>query len=190
MEDFKGLKIRTQPGLSKVAIRTLGSAVVTAPIPKSFELISKGTVDAMLNGHSVALAFKYSRYLKHVTDFPGMLGSNSFSFFMNRKTWDGLSKKDQEAILSVSGEKAAIRVGGALDRQNNAGLRVIKKTGAQAHMASPELVKTVRGKLAFIEQNWLKSAASRNIDGAEALAYFKKTATELAAAGKKKMMKK
>lgn len=178
-DDLKGQKVRTQPGISKFAIDKLGGSVMVTNVPASFELISKGTVDAMLNGHSIALAFKYARYLKHVTDFPGMLGTNSFSFIMNRKTWDGLAKQDQEAILSVSGPKAITRVGFAMDGQNRAGLRMIKKEGAQAHDASPEFVAEAKKRLAFLEERWIKSAGTRGVNGNEALAYYKSTAQAL-----------
>lgn len=183
--DLKGEKVRTAPGVSKFLMSKLGGSVVVTQVPASFELISKGTVDSMLNGHSIALAFKYARYLKNVTDFPGMLGTNSFAFIMNQKTWDGLSKQDQDAILSVSGPKAITKVGFAMDGQNRAGLRMIKKFGAQAHQASPEFIADAKKRLAFLEADWIKKADGRGVNGAEALAFYKKTATTLDAKFKK-----
>ena len=181
LEDLKGYKIRTSAGPSKGIMDKLGATVVTAPTPKSFELISKGTVDGLLNGNSTVLAFRFARYVKHVTEFPGMLGTNSFAFFMNGKTWDGLPAEDKKAIESISGEKAAMKVGRALDGQNNAGKRAILKNGGISHNASPEFMAVIRERAAFVEQQWLKNAAEKGVDGAAALAYFKKTAAEITA---------
>jgi TRAP-type transport system periplasmic protein len=179
--DLAGFKIRSASGPLRHALSNLGAVAVTIPVPKSFELISQGTVDGMLNSGSIVAAFKYARYIKHVTEFPGKLGANSFSYIMNKKTWDGLPAEDKKAIESVSGEHMIRRLGAAYDRSERYGGILIKKAKGKIQRADAAFVKAVRAKTRFIEDDWVKKASARGIAAQAALDYFRKTGKEVTA---------
>jgi TRAP-type transport system periplasmic protein len=188
--DLEGFKMRTSPGLAKLMMGKLGATVVTSPGVKQFEFISKGTVDGTLTGNGAVISFKYARYLKHVTDFPGKFGNSSFSFIMNKKTWDGLSAQDKKAVTSVSGEKAIRRVGIAWEKFDRKALMVLKKNNVTVEKASPQFLADVTKRVGFLEKSWVAKANKKGVDGAAALAFYKKTAAQVTQQTRKIFMKK
>ncbi len=92
-------------------------------------------------------SFKLGSVVKHATLFPGGFYSSSFGFFMNEDKCNKLSKEDQDAIMSVSGENIARIAGKVWDKYDAAPLEELKKTEAYTIIrASPELVKGVQEK--------------------------------------------
>jgi len=188
--DLKGFKMRTSPGLAKVIMGKLGATVVTSPGVKQFEFISKGTVDGTMTGNGAVISFKYARYLKHVTEFPGKIGNSSFSFIMNKKTWDGLSAADKKAVDSVSGEKAIRKVGIAWEKFDKKALFVLKKNKVPVEQASAKFLADIKKRVGFLEKGWVKKADKKGVDGAAALAFYKNTAAEVTKQTRKIFMKK
>ncbi len=69
--------------------------------------------------------------IKYATLFPGGFYGSAFGFFMNEDKWNKLSKADQDAIMSVSGEALARLAGKAWDKTDRAALEVMKKADIQ-----------------------------------------------------------
>ena len=92
---------------------------------------------------------------------------------MNEDKWNKLSKADQDAITSVSGEALARLAGKAWDAADRASLEEMKKAGIQILDASPELVAGVKERAKAIEDKWVQSATAKGVDGAKVLAEFR-----------------
>lgn len=183
--DLKGFKMGVTPGTVKEMLQALGAATVAAPGIKSFEMISKGTVDGNMAPLFAAQALKHSRYIKYITEVPGGLQRQAFVFFMNQGTWDNLSAEDKKVIENASGEKLGRRIGSVLDKfeQNNV-KKQFSGEGVTFFKADAAFVADMKERLAFVEKDWLQDAKSRGIDGPAALEFYKKTASEVAAAAK------
>ena len=110
--------------------------------------------------------------IKYATLFPGGFYSSSFAFFMNEDRWNKLSKQDQDAIMSVSGEHLARLAGKAWDDTDAAALARMKQVGIQISEASPEFIKSVQERAKAIDEKWIKDATAKGIDGAKVLAEF------------------
>ncbi len=110
--------------------------------------------------------------VKYATLFPGGFYSSSFGFFMNQDKWDKLSKQDQDAITSVSGEPLALLAGKAWDATDAAALEEMKRANIQISPATPELVAGVRERAKAINDKWVKDATAKGVDGAKVLAEF------------------
>ena len=178
MEDFKGLKVRTSAGTGVKVFTALGATPMAIPGPKIFENFSKGVVDGVATPYIAVGAFKIVRYVKHTTDVPGSFYSSIFYVAMNRKKWDALSKADKDVVMQASGENLARTSGKAWDAGAAGVIRKLKKAGAKIHGASPAFVAELRKRLAFVEQDWIKQAARRGVDGKAALAYFRAQAAK------------
>ena len=126
-------------------------------------------------------AFKLEKVVKYGTIFPGGFYGSAFGVFMNEEKWNKLSKADQDAIMSVSGEHIARMAGRAWDAADKDGMEAMKAAGVTFINASPQLIKDVQAKAAVVEQKWIKDAASRNVDGAKALAEFRQELKNVAA---------
>lgn len=174
VEDLAGLKIRTGGGIAEETARALGASAFVKPAPESYELLSSGVADGTFFPLESIISFKLGTLVKHATLFPGGFYSSAFGFFMNEDKWNKLSKQDQDAISSLSGEALAVLAGKAWDAADAAGLEELKRIGtAQISAASPELVKGVQERAKAIEDKWVKDATARGVDGAKMLAEFR-----------------
>src|SRR5690606_33124430 len=114
------------------------------PAPESYELLSSGVADGTFFPLESIISFKLDTVVKHATLFPGGFYGSAFGFFMNEDKWNKLSKQDQDAIMSVSGEAIARLAGKAWDATDRAALEVMKKANIDVQPASPELIKAVQ----------------------------------------------
>jgi TRAP-type transport system periplasmic protein len=172
VEDLAGMKIRTGGGIAEEMARALGASAFVKPAPESYELLSSGVADGTFFPLESIISFKLGSVVKYATLFPGGFYSSSFGFFMNQDKWDKLSKQDQDAITSVSGEALALLAGKAWDATDAAALEEMKRANIQISEATPELVKGVQERAKAINDKWVKDATAKGVDGAKVLAEF------------------
>jgi TRAP-type transport system periplasmic protein len=181
VEDLAGMKIRSGGGISEEMARALGASAFVKPAPESYELLSSGVADGTFFPSESIISFKLGSVIKYATLFPGGFYSSAFGFFMNEDKWNRLSKDDQDAINSVSGEALARLAGKAWDAADNAALEEMKRVGMQVGEASPELIKGVQDRAKVIEDKWVKDATAKGVDGAKVLAEFREEVKRVAA---------
>ena len=181
VEDLAGMKIRSGGGISEEMARALGASAFVKPAPESYELLSSGVADGTFFPAESILSFKLGSVIKYATLFPGGFYSSAFGFFMNEDKWNKLSKQDQDAIWSVSGEPLARLAGKAWDAADAAAMDEMKRVGIQISEASPELIKGVQERAKGIEEKWVKDATAKGIDGAKVLAEFREEVKRLTA---------
>jgi TRAP-type C4-dicarboxylate transport system substrate-binding protein len=181
VEDLAGMKIRSGGGISEEMARALGASAFVKPAPESYELLSSGVADGTFFPSESIISFKLGSVIKYATLFPGGFYSSAFGFFMNEDKWNRLSKEDQDAITSVSGEALARLAGKAWDAADNAALEEMKRVGMQVSEASPELIKGVQERAKVIEDKWVKDATAKGVDGAKVLAEFREEVKRVAA---------
>ena len=181
VEDLAGLKIRTGGGIAEEMARALGASAFVKPAPKSYELLSSGVADGTFFPLESIISFKLGSVIKYATLFPGGFYSSSFGFFMNEDKWNKLSKQDQDAIASVSGEPLALLAGKAWDATDAAALEEMKRVGIQISTPSPEFIKGVQERAKAIDDKWIKDATAKGIDGAKVFAEFHEELKRVAA---------
>jgi len=181
VEDLAGMKIRSGGGISEEMARSLGASAFVKPAPESYELLSSGVADGTFFPAESILSFKLGSVIKYATLFPGGFYSSAFGFFMNEDKWNKLSKQDQDAIWSVSGEPLARVAGKAWDAADAAAMEEMKRVGIQISEASPELIKGVQERAKTIEEKWVKDATAKGVDGAKVLAEFREEVKRVAA---------
>lgn len=135
LEDFKGMKIRMTGGMATEMMKLLGGIPVTIPMPQNYENLQKGVIDGMSAPGEAIAGFRLYEVVKYYTIVPTTCVTQEL--IMNKKTWNSLPPDIQEAIMSVSGENAAIRMGGGCfdrawaglsDKVEKAGYPMIKYT--------------------------------------------------------------
>ena len=165
IDDIQGLRTRTSDGIpSKIAAR-LGATPITAPVTEAYQMLSKGIIDSVILPPDSIYSFKMDQYLGHMTRIPKGLYSSTFFLVMNKGKWDALSKEDQDAIMSVSGEDLAMEAGKVWDDQDRLAIQSFKERGMQIADADPELIAAIEARLAPITAEWLQMAESKGIDG-------------------------
>jgi TRAP-type transport system periplasmic protein len=181
VEDLAGMKIRTGGGIAEEMARALGASAFVKPAPESYELLSSGIADGTFFPLESIISFKLGPVVKYATLFPGGFYSSSFGFFMNQDKWDKLSKQDQDAINSVSGEAVALLAGKVWDATDAAALEEMKRANIQVSVATPELVAGVQERAKAISDKWVKDATAKGVDGAKVLAEFREEVKRLEA---------
>ena len=171
--DLAGMKVRSGGGISEQSAKILGASPFVKPAPESYELLSSGVADATFFPSESIKSFKLDKVIKYATVFPGGFYSSSFGFFMNEEKWNKLSKVDQDAIMSVSGESLARLAGKSWDNADREGWESLKAAGATIQDASPAFVADVRKRTEPLVQDWIKAAKAKGIDGDKALSEFR-----------------
>lgn len=179
--DLAGMKIRSGGGISEASAKALGASPLVKPAPESYELLSSGVADGTFFPSESIKSFNLDKVVKYATYFPGGFYSSAFGFFMNEDKWNKLSKQDQDAILSVSGEALARMAGKAWDAADKIGLEGLKAAGATIADASPAFVTEVRTRTEPLVQEWIKSANAKGVDGAKVVAEFREELKKVAA---------
>lgn len=165
IDDIKGLRMRTTDGIPSQIARKLGATPITAPITEGYQMLSKGIIDSMILPADSIYSFRMDQYLEHMTRIPNGLYSSSFFVVMNKAKWDALPEQDQKAIMRVSGEHLAIEAGKVWDDQDKMATAAFKERGMNVSDASPALLADIESRLASIQEDWIKLAQSKGIDG-------------------------
>jgi TRAP-type transport system periplasmic protein len=181
IEDLAGMKIRTGGGIAEEMARAMGASAFVKPAPESYELLSSGVADGTFFPLESINSFKLGSVVKHATLFPGGFYGSAFGMFMNEDRFNKLSKEDQDAIMSVSGENIARIAGRAWDGADKLAFEEMKKVGIQISEASPELIKGVEEKAKAIIDKWIAAATAKGVDGAKVYAEFKAEIKNVAA---------
>ena len=179
--DLSGMKVRSGGGISEASAKALGASPLVKPAPESYELLSSGVADATFFPSESIKSFNLDKVVKHATYFPGGFYSSSFGFFMNEDKWNKLSKQDQDAITSVSGEALARLAGKAWDAADKVGIEALKAAGVTMVDANPAFVADVRKRTEPLISDWVKAANAKGIDGTKVFAEFHEELKKVAA---------
>ncbi|HWE73884.1 MAG TPA: TRAP transporter substrate-binding protein [Stellaceae bacterium] len=182
MDDFKGLKVWVATPNMVQALGDFGATPVTGAAANSmFDYMSGGIVDGAVTGKGSLISFQLARYTKFITYFPGQLGYNAETFFMNKRKYDSLSAEDKAIIDKVSYENLSRFAGQGFVDQDNLADPLIKQNGIQTRVASPEFLEQLKSRVSFFKDNWFKDAKARGIDAQAAYDYFAQQSQEIAA---------
>lgn len=181
LEDMKGKKMRIGGGLVNTLAERLEVTPISAPAPKSYELLQQGVVDGTFLPAEQQSTLRLSEVTTNLTLFPKGLYTTAFSIIMNPDTLGSLSQQDRDAILSVSGEKLSRLAGAAWGKADQDGILAAKEAGVNVVFLGPDdaIVKEMNKLEEGIDQAWIDSVSDRKADAKAALAYFRKNVNEL-----------
>jgi TRAP-type transport system periplasmic protein len=142
VDDFKGLKLRTQASPAHLAaFRALGANPVALPIDETYQAVQTGVVDGLENANSMLLANKYPEIAKHVSLTKHLFGM--LFVFINPKFYDGLSEPDRTLITNAVRDAEAFNLKLSLEAEKNS-VEGLRKAGATVTEVTPENLKQMR----------------------------------------------
>ncbi len=168
--DLKGMKLRVGGGVVNELASSLGAVPLMKPSSKSYEILSHGVADGILFPAETVTAFNLQNLVKYTTIVPDGMYNTSFFLVMNKDRFKSLSEKDQEAIMSVSGEAFARLAGSVWDAADAAAMEELKANGNEITVANDAFLEEIKERSAPLEAAWIKEAEKRGVDGAAALA--------------------
>jgi len=184
ISDLKGMKVRVGGGIGGEVGKKLGIVGVRVPAPKVYETVAQGVAEGVFMPMETKVSFKLKEVAPYSLIMPGGLYYGSFVFAMNPDKFNSLSKKDQDAIMSVSGEVLSKVAGQMWDKVDASGLEDAKKAGNTITIADAATKAAFDKLAAQIEQEWIAKAAKKKVDGAKVLADLRKIARDYDAAKK------
>jgi TRAP-type C4-dicarboxylate transport system substrate-binding protein len=169
MDSLKGAKIRIGGGFAQEAAKALGVVPIQAPVTQAYEILAGGAADGIEFPAESVTAFKIDKVLDQGLIVHGGLYTVSFFVVMNEAKWNNLSKQDQDAILSVSGEALARNAGKVWDKADAMALDTIKREG-KVTLATPDKdqMAAIQAALQPHVASTLTQIAATGIDAATA----------------------
>ena len=179
LDDYKGLKMRVGGGMMNDVNQALGGVNVAVPAGQIYELLSSGVADGTLMGGEGYDSFKLTKVVNYVTTVPGGLYGSVWYIVMNKGAFNKLSKADQDALMSVSGENIAKLGGGVFDSAEKVGREHMKADGVKFTVADKAVIDAIAKDTQFLRDKWLADAKSLGVDGAAALKMYEDETAKL-----------
>ena len=173
MSELGSRKVWALPGAAAVAAKASGAGVVSSPATKVHEYVSRNVTSAFLGiSKDGAQSYKVAPYTKSITLFPRKVLSPSFSVFIRQDIWDKISDEDQAAIMAVSGEALARKIGERYTALEAKARQKFMDAGVAFVDASPEFYADIQAATAHIQDAWLTKANEMGIDAQAALDFY------------------
>ncbi|MBT2301944.1 TRAP transporter substrate-binding protein [Variovorax paradoxus] len=169
VDDIQGLKLRSPSPTVSQGISLLGGVPVVKPAPDIYEMVSGGLLDGAVFTTPDSLSFKLTTVVPKAHIVEGGFSATVIVLAMNPAKWQALSKADQDAIMSVSGEKLALGVGTAYDKAEQEALEATRKAGGTVERLSPAVVAAMKQKTLPVEQATYEKARKRGVPDPVAL---------------------
>ncbi len=167
LADLKGAKLRTPGATTIPVVEAIGATPVQKPLTEIYELAAAGIVDGTLLSREPAQAFNLLESLKYLTEIKGGLYTASQAIIVNEAKWKSIGPKDQEAIMSISGEHMAAEIARVTDEQDRKAVDKMKELKLTVEQASPEVMTQLKTALAPVEQAWIKAAKAKGMANPE-----------------------
>lgn len=165
LEDIRGGKWRSASFWHKDFLQNIGATPITMPWSDE---IFKALKDGRLDGLMVNVDSGYDLKIHEVA--PSILLSKDlwlghiYFLAMNRDTWKGLAKEDQEAIRRAA--EASYKVlGDLMSSCFDSQIEILKKGGAQVRILEPEEVKLWETATDYrrIQAAWVKEQEEKGV---------------------------
>jgi TRAP-type C4-dicarboxylate transport system substrate-binding protein len=180
-DDLKGQKIRVGGDVPKAIVEAFGGVVITQPAPKSYEILSAGIADGIMFPTESLKSFNIANLVPYTTYVKGGLYSSSFWFAMNKKKFDGLSKADQDAVMSVSGEHFARLAGAGWDKADQEGREAMKAAGGKIQEMSPAFIGELKKLTEKLEADYAAKMDKMGLNGKDVIRTFRAEVEKVAA---------
>ena len=177
--DLKGMKVRLPGGIASRIGEAFGAVAVSVPAPKVYETLSSKVAEAVFMPIETHKSFRLSEVTKYVLRVPGNLYDGSFAIVMNPKKFESLSKEDQAAVKSATGEKISAYAGAKWGAADKVGYDAAKTAGTTVTDATPQMLDELKKVAAALEADWVKRASGKGYDAAAALKELRETAKSL-----------
>ena len=110
-------------------LNALGATGIGLPLPQIPPALSKGVIDGVTLPYEIAPAVKTPDLVSHFSRLAGSqprLGTNVFTFLMNKNSYEKLSAANRKVIDDNSGRNIAEMAGHNWDAIEEPGLKVVK----------------------------------------------------------------
>jgi TRAP-type C4-dicarboxylate transport system substrate-binding protein len=156
LDNLNGLKIVVGSKITSEVAAALGGAPLAFPINQYYEVLQRGTADAVQIGWTAFQPFKLAEVTKYHLDVP--LGSAPGYVFMAKKKFDSLPPEAQKILMANAGEQESRQFGKFWDDVNNEWRdATLKLPGHTALKLTPAQDKAWHERVETVANDWAKS---------------------------------
>ena len=169
MADLKGLKLRAASRAGVWLLDALGATGIGLPLPQIPAALSKGVIDGVTLPYEIAPAVKTPDLVSNFTTLAGpqpRLGTNVFTFLMNKNSYDKLPDDLKKVIDNNSGRNIA-KWGGQNWRDiEEPSLKIVKSRKKNKFHVIPEgEVAKMRKAAQPVFDKWFTEVKKAGLDG-------------------------
>ncbi len=173
LEDLKGKKIRSVGAVHAEWLKAMGASAETMDSPEMNEGLQRRTLDGVIQSWSGMRTFKTFPLVRQSQLAP--IGVIPFLLLMNRKTFDGLPKDVQDAIMKYGGDTFAKSAGSAYEDVAQEIRATVEKEGKiqLTELSSAEKAQYAE-RSQVVHKWWIQKSPNGEKIYAETLALLKK----------------
>lgn len=174
MEDLNGLKLRAASRGGVWLLNALGATGIGLPLPEIPPALSKGVIDGVTLPYEIAPSVKTPELVDYFTTLAGpqpRLGTNVFTFLMNKNSYAKLPKDLQKVIDDNSGRNIAEMAGRNWEAIEEPGLADVKALSKNKfHVIEAAEVERIKAAAQPVFERWFAEMKKINVDGPALLA--------------------
>ncbi len=174
MADLKGLKIRAASRGGVWLLEALGATGIGLPLPRIPPALSKGVIDGVTLPYEIAPAVKTPDLVSHFSKLSGSqprLGTNVFTFLMNKASYNKLSRELKKVIDDNSGRNIARAAGQNWVDIEEPGLKVVQsRKKNKFYTIAPDEVARMKEAAKPVFERWFGEMKKVGVDGPALLA--------------------
>ncbi len=174
MADLKGLKIRAASRGGVWLLEALGATGIGLPLPRIPPALSKGVIDGVTLPYEIAPAVKTPDLVSHFSKLSGAqprLGTNVFTFLMNKASYNRLSRELKDVVDANSGRNIARAAGQNWVDIEEPGLKVVQsRKKNKFYTIAPAEVAKMKAAAEPVFERWFSEMKKVGVDGPALLA--------------------
>ena len=169
LADLKGKKIRAASRGGVWLLEALGATGVGLPLPQIPQALSKGVIEGVTLPYEIAPAVKTAELVSHFSTLSGSqprLGTNVFTFLMNKDAYEKLPPDLRKVIDDNSGTNIAQAAGENWRRIEGPGRKVIEAQAKNKfHVISEAETAKIKTAAEPVFDRWYGEMNKIGIDG-------------------------
>jgi TRAP-type C4-dicarboxylate transport system substrate-binding protein len=172
VEQMQGRKIRVSGGLMGLTVRAVGGVPADIPAPDAYIALQQGTVDGTIFALSSVYSYKLHEIVKSIST-NGNFGGAPALLSMDTGVWAKLSPAKQ-AIFNECTREHDVKLGQALDQENEELKARFAAAGVTMYSFSPEALAEISRRLASVNAEYVKRISARGIKAQEVYDAYRK----------------
>jgi TRAP-type C4-dicarboxylate transport system substrate-binding protein len=169
LEDFKGMKIRSNSILAST-IKSLGGVPVVTPMGEAYEAIKRGVAEGGWFPVEALQNWKLGELMKYTTECFSAANASSIFVVMNKDKWNALPPDIQKIIEGVNGEWIE-KTGNAWENIDKTARDYLTNAGHKFVPLSDEEIEKWRKGVRPLLDDYVNSMKAKGLPGEEALEF-------------------
>lgn len=170
-DDFKGRKIRSNPGPMELGLRNLGAVPIRMTPPEIFDAMTKGTIDGALLPFTSTVSYSLDKVVKSST-IGQNFGTVGITYSINLNKWNALPKDVQDA-LTKAGDETVGHACAKFDTEEGELAKRLEKDGVLMVKFTPEQEKILASNFDEVSKDWAANLQKRGKPADKVLEAFR-----------------